>query len=83
MGDSFLVQMNMEYYQDLANADELPEEYLLDNRSYILGTMFGGGPKSIKKVSEYMKDVLENLMIEKGSSITNRLPLVIWSEVSR
>ena len=66
MGDSFLVQMNMEYYQDLANAVELPEEYLLDNRSYILGTMFGGGPKSIKKVSEYMKDVLENLMIEKG-----------------
>ena len=66
MEDSFLIQMNMEFYKDLAEADELSEEYLLDNRSYILGSMFGGGLKSIEKISEYMKDVLENLMVKKG-----------------
>ena len=63
---AFLIQMNMEFYKDLAEADELSEEYLLDNRSYILGSMFGGGLKSIEKISEYMKDVLENLMVKKG-----------------
>ena len=57
--------MNMEFYKDLAEADEIPEEYLLDNRSFILGSMFGGGSESIKKVSTYMKELLENLMIKK------------------
>ena len=66
MEDSFLIQMNMEFYKDLAEADEISEEYLLDNRSFILGSMFGGGPESIKKVSTHIKELLENLMIKKG-----------------
>ena len=49
MGDKFLIQMNMEYYLDLAQADLLPVSYLLDNRSYVLGSMFGGGPKSLQE----------------------------------
>ena len=66
MGDSFLVQMNMEYYKDLVDADELPKEYLLDNRSYILGSMFGGGSESIKKVSKYMEEIFVDEMISNG-----------------
>jgi hypothetical protein len=66
MGDKFLVQMNMEYYKDLAGAANLPEKYLLDNRSYILGSMFGGGVESIKKVSTYVEDIFLNKMIEDG-----------------
>lgn len=66
MGDSFLVQMNMEYYKDLADADELPKEYLLDNRSYVLGSMFGGGPESIKKVSKYMEEIFVDEMVGNG-----------------
>ena len=42
MGDSFLVQMNTEYYKDLVNAETLGLDYLYDNRSYVLGSMFGG-----------------------------------------
>ena len=40
MGESFLVQMNTEYYKDLANAETLDLDYLYDNRSYVLGSMF-------------------------------------------
>ena len=44
MGESFLVQMNTEYYKDLAGASTLPLDYLYDNRSYVLGSMFGMSP---------------------------------------
>ena len=63
MGDQFLVQMNMEYYPDLADADEIPKSYLLNNRSYVLGSMFGGGINSLKKVANDVEDILVNEMI--------------------
>ena len=66
MGDKFLLQMNMEYYKDLANAETLPEKYLLDNRSYILGSMFGGGIQSLLKVSKDIEDIFVNQMIDNG-----------------
>jgi hypothetical protein len=66
MGDKFLLQMNMEYYQDLANADLLTEDYLLDNRSYVLGSMFGGTADKILKVGEDVEDILLNKMIKNG-----------------
>lgn len=66
MGDKFLVQMNMEYYKDLAFAKTLDDNYLLDNRSYILGSMFGGGEKSILKVANDIEDVFLNKMLAKG-----------------
>ena len=63
MGDQFLVQMNMEYYPDLAEASILPKSYLLNNRSYVLGSMFGGGINSVKKVADDIEDVFINEMI--------------------
>lgn len=66
MGDKFLIQMNMEYYKDLANADTLSEEYLLDNRSYVLGSMFGGGKNSLLKVTNDVENILLNKMIVNG-----------------
>jgi|TARA_R100001443_G_scaffold21973_1_gene34198 hypothetical protein len=63
MGESFLVQMNTEYYTDLANAKELSIDYLYDNRSYVLGSMFGGHKKSIFKVCELVHDVLTKDML--------------------
>lgn len=66
MGDKFLIQMNMEYYKDLVNSEKLDEKYLLDNRSYILGSMFGGTSKALNKVSEDIEDVLLHKMIDNG-----------------
>jgi hypothetical protein len=66
MGDKFLLQMNMEYYKDLAQASTLPDEYLLDNRSYVLGSMFGGGKNSLLKVGSDVEDILLNKMIANG-----------------
>jgi hypothetical protein len=66
MGNKFLLQMNMEYYKDLVEADILNEDYLLDNRSYVLGSMFGGTEKNILKVSNDIEDVLLNKMISNG-----------------
>jgi len=66
MGDKFLLQMNMEYYQDLVQASTLSEEYLLDNRSYVLGSMFGGTSFRLLKVVKDVEDILLNKMIANG-----------------
>ena len=63
MGDSFLVQMNTEYYKDLVNAETLGLDYLYDNRSYVLGSMFGGHKESIVKVHDMVDNLLKNDMI--------------------
>ena len=63
MGDSFLVQMNTEYYKDLVNAETLGLDYLYDNRSYVLGSMFGGHKESIVKVHDIVDNLLKNDMI--------------------
>jgi Bacterial protein of unknown function (HtrL_YibB) len=66
MGEKFLIQMNMEYYKDLANAETLDENYLLDNRSYILGSMFGGTQNSLLKVANDVEEVLLEKMLNQG-----------------
>lgn len=66
MGDKFLIQMNMEYYKDLAFAETIDETYLFDNRSYVLGSMFGGGEKALLKVADDIDDVFLNKMISNG-----------------
>lgn len=66
MGEKFLLQMNMEFYKDLANASSIPESYLLDNRSYVLGSMFGGAPNSILKVGNDVNYIFLNKMVANG-----------------
>lgn len=61
MGEKFLIQKNTECYPDLVFAEKLSDDYLLDNRSFICGTFFGGHKNTIPKVS---KEV-ENLFIDK------------------
>ena len=51
------------YYTDLANAKTLSTDYLYDNRSYVLGSMFGGHKKSVFKVCELVHDVLTKDML--------------------
>ena len=75
MGESFLVQMNTEYYKDLATADELSLDYLYDNRSYVLGSMFGGHANSCLKVQEMILDILKEEMIAKGSINNEQIAL--------
>lgn len=69
IGDSFLVQMNMEYYKDLALANKLNDDYLIDNRSFILGSMFGGNEKSIKKTAKSIEEIFLSKMI--GNNFVN------------
>lgn len=64
IGNQFLVQMNMEYYEDLVASDSLSDDYLLDNRSFILGSLFGGTADAIKKVELSIEDILMNKMID-------------------
>lgn len=66
MGEQFLIQVNMEYYKDLANATTLTKDYLLDNRSYVLGSMFGGTKTTTLKVAKDIENVFINLMIMNG-----------------
>ena len=75
MGESFLIQMNSEYYKDLYEAEELSEEYLYDNRSYVLGSMFGGHKNVIPKIVDMVDDVLMNKMIGKNNINNEQIAL--------
>ena len=75
MGDCFLVQMNTEYYTDLANAQHLPLDYLYDNRSYVLGSMFGGHKNSVPQVCDRVEDIFINEMINKGNVNNEQIAL--------
>ena len=75
MGESFLVQMNTEYYTDLSGAKELSLDYLYDNRSYVLGSMFGGHKKSVFKVCDMVHNLLMYDMIDKGSVNNEQIAL--------
>ena len=75
MGESFLVQMNCDYYPDLFNADTLDEDYLYDNRSYVLGSMFGGHKNRIRNILTLIDDVLLNKMIANGNVNNEQIAL--------
>ena len=75
MGESFLVQMNTEYYPDLSDAEELDLDYLYDNRSYVLGYMFGGHKDAIPKICDLVEDIFINEMINKGNVNNEQIAL--------
>ena len=75
MGESYLVQMNCDYYQDLYAAKELPLDYLWDNRSYVLGSMFGGHKKALPQLCERVEDILTDEMIAKGNVNNEQIAL--------
>lgn len=64
MGNKFLIQMNMEFYEDLAKSDFLDSKYLLDNRSYVLGSIFGGTSNKVLKVGKDVENVLLYEMLQ-------------------
>ena len=75
MGESFLVQINTEYYPDLSDAEELDLDYLYDNRSYVLGSMFGGHKNSVPQVCDRVEDIFINEMINKGNVNNEQIAL--------
>ena len=75
MGDSFLVQMNTEYYPDLSDAEELDLDYLYDNRSYVLGSMFGGHKYATTRVCDMVEEIFLDEMIKKGNVNNEQIAL--------
>ena len=75
MEESFLVQENCDYYPDLFNADKLSLDYLYDNRSFVLGSMFGGHKNSLNKISELVDNIFVNEMIERGNINNEQIAL--------
>jgi hypothetical protein len=75
MGESFLVQENCDFYPDLFQSKELSKDYFYDNRSYVLGTMFGGHKNVIPKVSELVEKVFVEEMIKNGSVNNEQITL--------
>ena len=63
IGDTFLIQYNPDYYPDLISTEVLPKNYLLDNRSFICGSMFGGNSNSVTSIDKEIDDIL-NYMVE-------------------
>ena len=75
MGESFLIQMNCEYYRDLYEAKELDKSYLYDNRSYVLGSMFGGHKNSVPKVCDMVDNIFQQEMIANGNVNNEQIAL--------
>ena len=75
MGESYLVQMNCDYYEDLYGANELSLDYLWDNRSYVLGSMFGGHKNALPQLCERVEDILTDEMIAKGNVNNEQIAL--------
>jgi len=75
MGESFLIQMNCEYYRDLYEAKELDESYLYDNRSYVLGSMFGGHKNSVPKICDMVDNIFQKEMIANGNVNNEQIAL--------
>ena len=75
MGESFLIQMNCEYYEDLYSAKTLDENYLYDNPSYILGSMFGGHKNKIPQIVKMVDDVLMDKMIAENNVNNEQIAL--------
>ena len=75
MGERYLIQMNCEYYADLYSADTLDENYLYDNRSYILGSMFGGHKNKIPQIVKMVDDVLMDKMIAENNVNNEQIAL--------
>ena len=75
MGESYLVQMNCDYYKDLYQADKLSLDYLWDNRSYVLGSMFGGHKNALPDLCQKVEDVLTDDMIANGNVNNEQIAL--------
>lgn len=60
--NTVLVQTFMSFYPDLFNAKELTEEYLLDNRSYVMGGMFGGDKEGINTLKKHVNKVFKSML---------------------
>ena len=60
---------------DLSDAKELDLDYLYDNRSYVLGSMFGGHKNSVPKICDMVEDIFLNEMIKKGNVNNEQIAL--------
>ena len=57
-----LLKIFMNSYPDLFNAEILNEDYLKDNRSYVMGGMFGGGIWAIKNINKKIKEIFKKMI---------------------
>lgn len=64
MGEKFLLQLNMEFYKELAHSESLTDDYLWDARSITCGSFFGGEMEAVKKVNQEVDNVLITKMID-------------------
>lgn len=64
-GDKVFIQTFCCSYPDLFNAATLNENYLCDNRSYVMGGLFGGNSQIIPKLQKEIDYVFEELMLNK------------------
>lgn len=74
-GDRTFIQTFCCTYPDLFDASSLSENYLLDNRSYVMGGLFGGNANVIPILKQKVEYVFEHLMLNKN--IVNNEQIVL------
>jgi hypothetical protein len=62
LNNKVLIQIFMSYYPDLFEAKMLTDDYLLDNRSYVMGGMFASNQIGIRNINLKMKELFEEML---------------------
>lgn len=75
VGKKFLMQLNMEFYPDIAYAETLGQEYLWDARAITCGSFFGGEIEAVKEVIADVDNIWVNQMI--GNGLVNNEQIVL------
>ena len=75
IGNKFIIQMNYDSYPDLYKSKKLDEKYLYDNRSFVLGSLFGGNEQAIKTISELIREILVEKMIKLNNMNNEQIAL--------
>lgn len=73
--DSVLIQAKMNIYTDLVNAKVCDESYFLDNRSWVMAGLWGGGAEVLTKFCDMVDDVFRNKLIK--NNIVNNEQIVM------
>lgn len=65
-GNRIFIQTFCRSYPDLFTSKSLDENYLSDNRSFVMGGLFGGNKNTLPVLRNKVYDVFDNLMLKKN-----------------
>ena len=73
--DKILLQLFSNSYPDLFFSEKLDESYFWDNRSFVMGGLFGGSAEAISLIDGLTENVLEKMMLDNNIANNEQIAL--------